>query len=185
MANAKKELKEVLKGILLAIIIYFVIQVSLVVSTGVDNPISVVISGSMDHKGYDFDQWWDIKESEYHNYGINKDMFELFPCTNGFSKGDLLLIKSIHPTNIKVGDVIVFQRENDSIPIVHRVVHISMYQDVLYFLTKGDYNPVADNYYSGSIQGINEEHVIGKVRSVFPDIGNITLWFRGVLGQDA
>ncbi|RZN47107.1 signal peptidase I [archaeon] len=185
MSDTKKEVKEALKGILMAILLYFVIQVSLVAATGVDNPISVVISGSMDHRGYDFDDWWMYKGTEYAPYDIDKQDFASFPYQNGFARGDILIVSDIDPKEIDVGDVIVFDRGNDSIPIVHRVIDIYQNNGERYFLTKGDYNQIPDNYYCGGIHGICEEDVIGKVTTVVPKVGNITLWIRGVFGYNA
>lgn len=181
MSDLKKESKELLRGVLMAIILYFVIQISLVFATGVDDPISVVISGSMDHNGYDFDQWWDIKEQEYIQFGINEQDFMSYAYHEGFSKGDILLVTDIEIQDILVGDVIVFRRGDEKIPIVHRVVSISVIDGERYFITKGDYNPIADNFYTNGILGVHESNVIGEVSGLLPQIGKVTLFFRGAL----
>jgi len=181
MADLKKETKEIIKGVLMAIILYFVIQISLVVATGVEDPISVVISGSMDHHGYDFDDWWDSKGDEYVEYGILEEDFSNYEYSNGFEKGDILIITSIESENIEVGDVIVFSRGEGTIPIVHRVVSITQYNDDLYFITKGDYNPIADNFQSDGVPGVHESSVLGVVSGILPEVGKITLFFRGAL----
>ena len=185
MSDTKKEVKEVLRGVLMAILLYFVIQISLTVATGVDSPISVVISGSMDHHGVSFDEWWVEKSDEYLPFGISKVEFATFPHTDGFERGDILLVKGVNTDDVVIGDVIVFSRDPDQIPVVHRVVEIFDHDGTRYFLTKGDFNTVADNYHSDSYLGIEESRVIGKVSSVIPNVGNITLWFRGLLGNDA
>ena len=185
MSETKKEVKEVLRGILMAIILYFFIQISLTVATGVDNPISVVISGSMDHHGASLDEWWMEKGHEYAPYGVTKLEFSQFPYANGFERGDILLIKGVSATSISVGDVIVFTRDSDEIPVVHRVVEITMVGGVRYFLTKGDFNSVADNYHDGETIGVHESRIIGRVGGIIPSVGNITLWFRGIVGTDA
>lgn len=185
MSDTKKEAKEVLRGILMAILLYFVIQISLTVATGVDNPISVVISGSMDHHGMAFDEWWDEKSDEYLPFDISETEFAAFPYTDGFERGDILFVTGVNTDDVVVGDVIVFSRDSDQIPVVHRVVDIFEYDGARYFLTKGDFNTIADNYHSGSILGIEESRVIGKVSHIVPNVGNITLWFRGLLGNEA
>lgn len=185
MSDTKKEVKEVLRGILMAILLYFVIQISLTVATGVDSPISVVISGSMDHHGVQFDEWWVEKSDEYLPFGIGESEFSSYPYSNGFERGDILFITSVDTDEVIVGDVIVFSRDSDQIPVVHRVVDIFEQAGVRYFLTKGDFNTVADNYHSGSILGIEESRVIGEVSYIIPNVGNITLWFRGLLGNEA
>ncbi|HPR41119.1 MAG TPA: signal peptidase I [Candidatus Methanofastidiosa archaeon] len=181
MSDIRKESKEIIKGILMAIILYFIIQISLVVATGVDDPVSVVISGSMDHRGYDFDQWWELKYDEYLEYGISKEDFLSYGYSDGFEKGDILFITDVDTADIEVGDVIVFSRGDDTIPIVHRVVSINTYGGEKYFVTKGDYNPIADNFQTNGISGVHESYVIGKVSGILPEVGKITLFFRGVL----
>ncbi len=185
MSDTKKEVKEVLRGVLMAILLYFVIQISLTVATGVDSPISVVISGSMDHHGMMFDDWWAEKSDEYLPFGISKVEFSTYPHVDGFERGDILLVTGVTTDDIIIGDVIVFSRDFDQIPVVHRVVEIFEHDGTRYFLTKGDFNIVADNYHSDSYLGIGESRVIGKVRSVIPNVGNITLWVRGLFGNDA
>ena len=73
--------------------------------------------------------------------------------------------------NVKVGDIIVFNRPNghDKV-IVHRVAEI-LNKDPLVIRTKGDANP-------GSIPGtdfpITKDDYIGKVVYVIPQIGYVT-----------
>jgi signal peptidase len=74
-------------------------------------------------------------------------------------------------SNVKVGDIIVFNRPNghDKV-IVHRVAEI-LNKDPLVIRTKGDANP-------GSIPGtdfpITKDDYIGKVVYVIPQIGYVT-----------
>lgn len=182
MSDTKNEVKELLKGVLMAILIYYVIQGALVMATGVDNPVSVVISGSMDHDGYNFDSWWDMKYTEYDDLGITKEMFDEYKYTNGFAKGDILIITEVDTDSIEIGDIIVFRRANEDIPIVHRVVEKFIYEGAYYYRTKGDHNPVMDNYYTNGVLGVGEDAVVGHVSAVIPKLGNITLLFRGAFG---
>src|SRR4030043_77348 len=57
-----------------------------------------------------------------------------------YYEGDLLLLKRIPTTDIKVGDVVVYRRSTSSLLIVHRVVAERLRNDELYFTTKGDNN---------------------------------------------
>lgn len=71
-----------------------------------------------------------------------------------YEDGDILLVKHVDPSSLKVGDVIVFLNPNvpqcksdpDFSPrcrIVHRIVGIETEGDRLYFVTQGD-NPVTN-----------------------------------------
>lgn len=85
---------------------------------------------------------------------------------------DVLVVQGHEPFDqIKVGDVIVFNRPGgqDRV-IVHRVV--SIIDDEPFILrTKGDANPAS---ISGTDFPITEEEYIGKVAYVIPQVGYIT-----------
>ena len=89
-------------------------------------------------------------------------------------RGDILVL--IKRPTIDIGDVIVYQIENEKIPIVHR---ISAIQEVIdtdsknkkdekkkktLFLSKGDNNPVDDRglYPKGKVY-LDESNVVGHV----------------------
>ncbi len=80
---------------------------------------------------------------------------------------DIIVVKSIDPKQIEVGDIIVFENPmGRDIPIVHRVVDkVSLPNGLIGFVTKGDNNPVNDPWV------VSEELVIGEVIFVIPQIG--------------
>ena len=137
----------------------------LAIALGTPFPIVAVVSESMEHGTHNdiicgqsfpefresFDNYWDFCGSWYENRGISKDEFRAFPFKNGFDKGDVIILW--RPTNIEVGDILVFKADKAQ-SIIHRVVNMTnegLYQ------TKGDHN-------SRSIQNGLEEHQITQER---------------------
>ena len=110
----KKEGKEILEGIVIAVVLYLVISLTLSYALKVENPVAVVISGSMEPVYY---------------------------------RGDIIVIKGADPKNIEVGDIVVYKRPYQDIPIVHRTINIVEEDGTLYFVTKGDNNPFEDSYF--------------------------------------
>ena len=54
-----------------------------------------------------------------------------------FSRGDILILNGVNASAIKVGDIIVYSPDGQSVPIVHRVIIINPDGS---FQTKGDAN---------------------------------------------
>lgn len=90
-------------------------------------------------------------------------------------RGDILVL--IKRPTIEIGDVIVYQIENEKIPIVHRISAIQEIWDTesetakgqekkkkTLFLSKGDNNPVDDRglYPKGKVY-LDESNVVGHV----------------------
>ncbi len=121
-----------------------------------DLPVVAVISESMTHDSTTEYVHYKYLESEY---GYDKDFINSWPIKNGFRKGDVLVIKGVNQSDLKVGDVIVFSIEGQKIPIVHRIIKI----DNGTIQTKGDHNPVPDPW--------NIEKIHGKVVFVIPFLG--------------
>ena len=174
----KREIKEYLEAIIVAIIIYFAFKYILVFALGANPPFAVVVSGSM-HHSEEFDSWWQYNAEEYARHGIDEEMFTTFPSKNGFSRGDIVIIK--RDESIEVGDIIVFKVPSMSVPIVHRVVRISE-EEQRYYLTKGDANGFVDTYYWGK-DGTPEDEVIGRVVLVIPKLGYPSIWLKQLLGM--
>ena len=84
-------------------------------------------------------------------------------------KGDAIFYKNVK-SDIKVGDVIVFKRDN--IRIVHRVISIRNINHQVRIYTKGDNNPLMDQGY------VTEDTIVGKVLFKIKYIGLPSLWFR-------
>ncbi|MCK4309998.1 MAG: signal peptidase I [Methanomicrobia archaeon] len=176
--NWRREVKEYAEAIIVALVIYFAFKYILVFALGANPPFAVVVSGSM-HHSEDFDSWWPSNYKGYEVYKIDEEIFSNFSLKNGFSRGDIVIIKK--EENIKVGDVIVFNTPSLSVPVVHRVVRIKE-DDQKYYLTKGDNNGFADTYYWGK-EGTPEDKVIGKVVMVIPKIGYPSIWLKQLLGM--
>ena len=112
----------------------------------------------------------------------------------GDIRKDMLIVKGVEHSIIKVGDVIVFNYINhteENIPIVHRVTRV--YQDNetgdYWFSTKGD-NPNSNNGFvietpSGRVDELNihESRVVGKIVGRIPYIGGIFYYFQGETGR--
>ena len=110
--------------------------------------------------------------------------FEIFgmEVPEHFLRGDLLLIKSVPVSDLKVGDVIVFEAGQE-MPIVHRIVSIredSNNSGSYEFLTKGDNNSKTD--YT-RFHWIPAENVIGKVVLRIPNIGWLSTQLQTTAGR--
>lgn len=76
--------------------------------------------------------------------------------TPQYEIGDAIVVKDIKTEDIKVGEVIIFSDPDKSGNyIIHRVIGVEEASPARYFLTKGDNNPVADNWKipSGDVAG--------------------------------
>lgn len=181
--------------ILAFVIIKFLIYPGLGFVLDTPYPIVAVVSGSMEHditkqyydplrsKGWtgkysmcgneydssrrvNFDTYWDECGEWYEGRNISKEEFSEFPLSNGFNKGDIIVLYS--KKNVEVGDVIVFWANRPE-PIIHRVVDVNEL-DQTQFLTKGDNNGREDGW---SL----EERVIGKALFKIPMLGWIKILF--------
>jgi signal peptidase I len=124
----------------------------------------------------DRDLFWRSCGQFYEERKISKEEFFRFPFANGFNKGDLIILKGKKPSDIRVGDVIVYSAGNFE-PIIHRVVSINISSDGnstrYYFTTKGDHNP------ESIIHDLNipQEKILGVGVLRSPYLGSIKIWF--------
>ena len=79
--------------------------------------------------------------------------------------GDAILIKKTKEGDLKEGDVITFDRDNES--ITHRIVSVHEEDGKYLYVTKGDNNNVEDK------QKVKYDDIKGKKIIVFPKIGRI------------
>lgn len=197
MFEEKKEFLEILKKIwkflwhddswlswitfifLAFIIIKFVFFPSISLIMGTKLPIVIVESCSMYHTG-NFEEWWDSNGNWYEQKGINKEQFEKFYLTNGFTKGDIFFVTGIKKENIKLGDIIIFVSGEKNRPIIHRVI------DDDNLATKGDHNQgqltieMSNEINPERIDetNISQNQIIGKVsRLKIPFLGWVKLIF--------
>ncbi|KAI3404009.2 SEC11 [Candida oxycetoniae] len=93
-----------------------------------------------------------------------------------FQRGDILFLWN-RDEKQKVGDIVVYEIEGKSIPIVHRVLreHHNLEKQLL--LTKGDNNAVDDlSLYSKKQSYLNRKNdLVGTVKGYLPFIGYITI----------
>ncbi|MBI2564377.1 signal peptidase I [Candidatus Woesearchaeota archaeon] len=148
-------------------------------------PIVAVISGSMEHKS-SLDDWWNgftccentciikkIQSELYFPIQLTLEDFKKYPFKNGFNKGDIMIVS--RPTNIKVGDIIVFKGNQKFDPVIHRVIKIKENGKV--FKTKGDANCGIHDFE----ENIPKENVFGKAVFKIPYLGWLKLGFVSLL----
>ncbi|AXV40113.1 signal peptidase I [Methanobacterium sp. BAmetb5] len=106
-----------------------------------------------------------------------------------FYRGDVVVIEKsnfiglqeINPSDLKVGDIVIYNATWFPEPVIHRIISIQEGSDgQKYYVTKGDNNPKADP----SLVSVNQVQAkvvsIGNQPLVIPKIGYITLWIRGL-----
>jgi signal peptidase len=95
-----------------------------------------------------------------------------------FYRGDILFVYN-RKTEIRPGDIPVFQIKSESIPIVHRLM---IKQDIkyddrkFYLLTKGDNNHIDDRgLYPQGQTWIHRQDVLGFIEAYCPYVGYVTI----------
>ncbi len=160
--------------------------------SGSSLPLAIVESCSMYHQGdvfSNFNSWWQGHENYYVRWNVTKQEFEGFRFENGFDKGDIMLVVGTKPQNVHIGDIIVFNSEGQSTPVIHRVMNITIENGTYYFSTKGDNNPV-QLHYGNNVHNIDETHInqnqlVGKaVFKLAPFIGWAKLIFFDARSDD-
>ncbi|HLC72837.1 MAG TPA: signal peptidase I [Candidatus Nanoarchaeia archaeon] len=175
--------------ILAFILVKFLIYPGIGLVLGTQYPVVAVVSGSMEHNGQSFDEWWisyvdlyiekGITHGDlYIEKGITQEQFRDFSFHNGFNKGDIMVLKGIEPKAIKVGDVLVYESSRHVNPIIHRVVNITQKDDNYLFETKGDNNPGSDR----DLVGEHQIRTTGKAVLRFPFLGWIKIGFVQFFG---
>lgn len=107
-----------------------------------------------------------------------------------FYRGDIVAVENVNTyygvqefdpyTDVNVGDVVVYDAQWYSEPVVHRVIDINQINGSTYYTIKGDNNEVEDPYLVSPSQIKAKVITIGDNLLVIPKIGYITLWFRGL-----
>lgn len=83
-----------------------------------------------------------------------------------YSVGDLIYVKDVDPSTIKVGDVITFVVNEDLVVGTHRVVRVDAEKQ--HFYTKGDANDIEDQ------NPVHFNNVIGVPQFAIPMLGFIS-----------
>lgn len=83
-----------------------------------------------------------------------------------YSVGDLIYVKNVDPSTIKVGDPITFVLNEDLVVATHRVIKIDAENQRFY--TKGDANGIADS------EPVHFNNVIGVPKFSLPKLGYVS-----------
>lgn len=86
------------------------------------------------------------------------------------NEGDMIIVKK--SDEYKVGDVVTFLPDGDTVPTTHRIMRI---EGDRYF-TKGDANNVED------ARSIEKRHIVGKVTGTMPILGLFCTWVTQEFG---
>ena len=172
--------------VLAFVLIKFIVYPGLGLVLATDFPIVAVVSSSMHHDG-GFDDWWEKGGEWYTDNGITKENFLSYSFKNGFSKGDIMVLKGKEPKDIKIGDIVVFRSHTGRPrpdPIIHRVVKKWDEDGKYFFQTKGDNHKTNKNSINscdltGCIDEtrITEEQILGNALIKVPFLGYVKIWF--------
>ena len=103
-----------------------------------------------------------------------------------FYRGDIVLVEKadffgIHefnPTDVKVGDVVVYDAAWYEQPVIHRIIDIVDINGTTMYKIKGDNNDSPDPYYVKANQIKEKVVTFGDNLVVIPKIGYLSLWLR-------
>lgn len=168
------------------LVIRFIIYPLLGIVLGTSFPIVAVVSESMEHGLHEgrlcgnyyedfkesFDNYWEVCGAWYEKRGISKQQFRDFPFSDGFDKGDVIILWRANRNNIEVGDILIFENDRPQ-PIIHRIVHIGEEEGKLFYQTKGDHN---SETISGE-QNIDEGRIYGQGVLRVPYLGWVKILF--------
>jgi len=118
----------------------------------------------------DFEAYWGLCGKWYEDRNISESQFKGYSFSNGFNKGDIILVKGSQ--NYERGDVIIFGVSEQSTPIIHRIVYQN---EDLSFATKGDHN--GDQLTNPDEKHTPKNRIIGKALLKVPYLGWIKLFF--------
>lgn len=162
--------------ILAFLIVKFIIYPLLGLMLSTSYPVVAVVSGSMEHNGLGFEQWWEENGAWYERRNLTKEEFSEYSFDNGFNKGDIIVLRGIDAENIKRGNVIVYSTNRYKYPIIHRVVKKEETNSHFVIETKGDNNIQKDP------EKVTEEKLIGKAIFRIPILGWIKIIFTWIVG---
>ncbi len=169
------------------VIIRWILYPVLGIVMGTNFPIVAVVSESMEHGlhkeilcGQHFpefldspDNYWEVCGSWYEGIGINQEQFKTFRFSNGFDKGDVIILW--RADKLAAGDILVFAA-NKPQPIIHRIVRVYQEDGETFYQTKGDHNSDSIEYGLGETR-ISQERVLGKGIIKIPYLGWMKILF--------
>ncbi|MFA5174202.1 MAG: hypothetical protein WC438_03400 [Candidatus Pacearchaeota archaeon] len=136
-----------------------------------------------DKQHINFDEYWEICGDWYEQQDITKQEFDGFTLSNGFKKGDVIVVWGRFIP--KIGDIIIFDSKSSSPhPIIHRIIKIN--EDGTY-QTKGDHNEkqltAGNNIYNTDETHIRQDQIIGKAVFKIPYLGWPKIWFTEIVNS--
>jgi len=172
------------------LVIRFIVYPLLGIILGTGFPIVAVVSESMEHglhksmlcgqpfKEYreSFDNYWQACGSWYEQQGITKEQFLDFPFSDGFRKGDVIVLWRAGRKNLDIGDILIFQGHRPQ-PIIHRIVEIREEEGAVFYQTKGDHNSNTNGGGPLDENKIGEERVLGQGIIRIPYLGWVKILF--------
>lgn len=174
----------VVNVVLAFVLIKYLLYPGIGLVLGTQLPVVAVISESMEHpRG---DDWLTqpancergpcTQEAWYIHRDISSKDFKEFPFSNGFNKGDIMLLVGEKTEDINIGEIIVFS-SGKSYPIIHRVIERTETEFGIKFETKGDNNPSQITVNGLNERNIKEDDIIGVAKVRVPYLGFIKIWF--------
>ena len=95
-------------------------------------------------------------------------------------KADFLGINEFNASDVKVGDVVVYDAAWYHQPVIHRIINITDINGTTMYVIKGDNNDSPDPYYVTSSQIKEKVVTVDDNLVVIPKIGYLSLWLRGL-----
>jgi len=127
---------------------------------------------------YPLNMYWRVCGGWYEEHNIPKKNFSEFSLSNGFNKGDIIVLVGRESKDINIGDVVVFDG-NLNYPIIHRVVDKWEEDSSYYLTTKGDNNEAP----SGKEEKISEDNLLGKAVFRLPLLGWVKILFSSFINN--
>jgi signal peptidase I len=107
--------------------------------------------------------------------GIRFDTVLSGSMSPALDTGDMVVVTSVAPTELKVGDIIVFNSPIANGLVCHRIIDVKQDSELV-FQTKGDNNEDPDPFLVPSV------NVVGKVQVDIPSMGYVVQYLRGPFG---
>jgi signal peptidase len=107
--------------------------------------------------------------------GIRFDTVLSGSMSPALDTGDMVVVTNVAPSELKVGDIIVFYSPITSGLVCHRIIDVEQGSELL-FQTKGDNNEDPDPFL------ISSANVVGKVQADIPSMGYVVQYLRGPFG---
>lgn len=95
-------------------------------------------------------------------------------------KSDFFGLQEFNPLDVKKGDIIIYNANWFLEPVIHRIIDIKEDENGVYYITKGDNNPVPDPEKVRPSQVTARVIKIDNHLLIIPKIGYITLWIKGL-----